>query len=44
MYENGYAQIVGRMKDLVIRGGENLYPREIEEVNTGNNLPQMRTI
>ena len=27
----GYCQIIGRMKDLVIRGGENLYPREIEE-------------
>ena len=30
--ENGYGQIVGRIKDMVIRGGENLYPREIEEV------------
>ena len=28
----GYLNIVGRMKDLVIRGGENLYPREIEEI------------
>ncbi|MEJ7138503.1 AMP-binding protein [Amphibiibacter pelophylacis] len=27
----GYGQIVGRIKDMVIRGGENLYPREIEE-------------
>jgi fatty-acyl-CoA synthase len=27
----GYANIVGRIKDLVIRGGENIYPREIEE-------------
>jgi fatty-acyl-CoA synthase len=27
----GYANIVGRIKDMVIRGGENLYPREIEE-------------
>jgi fatty-acyl-CoA synthase len=27
----GYVQIVGRIKDLVIRGGENIYPREIEE-------------
>ena len=32
IYSNGYGQIVGRIKDLVIRGGENLYPREIEEV------------
>jgi fatty-acyl-CoA synthase len=29
--ETGYANIVGRLKDMVIRGGENVYPREIEE-------------
>jgi fatty-acyl-CoA synthase len=29
--EEGYCNIVGRLKDMVIRGGENLYPREIEE-------------
>jgi len=29
--DEGYANIVGRIKDMVIRGGENLYPREIEE-------------
>ena len=29
--DEGYGQIVGRIKDMVIRGGENLYPREIEE-------------
>ena len=29
--ENGFAAIVGRSKDMVIRGGENIYPREIEE-------------
>jgi fatty-acyl-CoA synthase len=29
--EEGFANIVGRIKDMVIRGGENLYPREIEE-------------
>ena len=29
--EHGYCQIVGRIKDMLIRGGENIYPREIEE-------------
>jgi fatty-acyl-CoA synthase len=29
--EEGYCRIVGRIKDMVIRGGENIYPREIEE-------------
>ena len=29
--EEGYIRIVGRIKDMVIRGGENIYPREIEE-------------
>ena len=31
MDEAGYLNIVGRIKDLVIRGGENVYPREVEE-------------
>jgi fatty-acyl-CoA synthase len=31
MDEDGYCNIVGRIKDMVIRGGENVYPREIEE-------------
>ncbi|HSI00689.1 MAG TPA: AMP-binding protein [Reyranella sp.] len=31
MDELGYVNIVGRLKDMVIRGGENVYPREIEE-------------
>ena len=31
MDAEGYVNIVGRIKDLVIRGGENIYPREIEE-------------
>lgn len=29
--DNGYCNIVGRVKDMIIRGGENVYPREIEE-------------
>jgi fatty-acyl-CoA synthase len=31
MDAEGYVNIVGRIKDMVIRGGENVYPREIEE-------------
>jgi fatty-acyl-CoA synthase len=31
MDEEGYCDIVGRVKDMIIRGGENIYPREIEE-------------
>ena len=31
MDDDGYLNIVGRIKDMVIRGGENVYPREIEE-------------
>lgn len=29
--EDGYCSIVGRLKDMIIRGGENIYPREVEE-------------
>jgi len=31
MDENGYLQITGRRKEMIIRGGENIYPREIED-------------
>ncbi|MDG1386998.1 MAG: AMP-binding protein [Halioglobus sp.] len=31
MDPDGYVQIVGRIKDMIIRGGENIYPREVEE-------------
>ena len=31
MDEEGYVSVVGRLKDMIIRGGENIYPREIEE-------------
>jgi fatty-acyl-CoA synthase len=36
MDEDGYLRIVGRIKDMVIRGGENVYPREIEEFLYGH--------
>ncbi|MEU6343897.1 AMP-binding protein [Streptomyces sp. NPDC046977] len=36
MREDGYLQIVGRIKDMIIRGGENVYPREIEEFLYGH--------
>ncbi|MCV6623748.1 MAG: AMP-binding protein [Cellvibrionaceae bacterium] len=31
MDEEGFVQVVGRLKDMIIRGGENVYPREVEE-------------
>ena len=31
MDESGYVNITGRIKDMIIRGGENIYPRELEE-------------
>ncbi len=31
MDENGYLRVTGRIKDMIIRGGENVYPREVEE-------------
>jgi fatty-acyl-CoA synthase len=36
MDEEGYLNIVGRIKDMIIRGGENVYPREIEEYLYGH--------
>jgi fatty-acyl-CoA synthase len=39
MDADGYVRIVGRIKDMLIRGGENIYPREIEEFLIG--LPQI---
>jgi len=40
--EQGFATIVGRAKDMVIRGGENIYPREIEEFLYGH--PQVQDV
>jgi fatty-acyl-CoA synthase len=42
MDEDGYLNIVGRIKDLVIRGGENIYPREVEEFLYGH--PQIEDV
>ena len=36
MLEDGHVNIVGRLKDMVIRGGENIYPREVEEFFYGH--------
>ncbi|MFE5511036.1 AMP-binding protein [Streptomyces sp. NPDC056529] len=36
MRDDGYVRIVGRIKDMIIRGGENVYPREIEEFLHGH--------
>ncbi|WP_374204993.1 AMP-binding protein [Pseudonocardia sp. WMMC193] len=36
MDEDGYLTVVGRLKDMIIRGGENIYPREIEECLMGH--------
>ncbi|WP_374194554.1 class I adenylate-forming enzyme family protein [Amycolatopsis sp. MtRt-6] len=33
---DGYLTLVGRSKDMIIRGGENIYPKEIEDVLTGD--------
>lgn len=32
LLENGYVEIVGRIKDIIIRGGENIDPKDVEEV------------
>jgi fatty-acyl-CoA synthase len=36
MDDRGYLRIAGRLKEMIIRGGENIYPREIEEVLTAH--------
>ena len=40
--EEGYLRITGRIKDMIVRGGENIYPREIEEFLLG--MPAVRDV
>ena len=42
MDENGYFRVTGRIKDMIIRGGENIYPREIE--NFLFTMPQIQAV
>jgi fatty-acyl-CoA synthase len=43
--EDGYYTIVGRIKDMIIRGGENIYPREIEEfIHTMNGVKDVQVV
>lgn len=45
LYENGYANIVGRLKEMIIRGGENIYPREIEDfLNTHPDVKEAHVV
>lgn len=43
--EDGYGQIVGRYKDMIIRGGENIFPKEIEDLlNTHPDIVEAHVI
>ena len=43
MDDEGYVQVVGRIKDMIIRGGENVYPREVEEfLYTNSNIAEVQ--
>lgn len=45
LYENGYGQIVGRIKEMIIRGGENIFPKEIEDFfNTHSDVKETHVI
>ncbi|KRT83840.1 AMP-binding protein, partial [Oryctes borbonicus] len=43
--KNGYGKIIGRLKEMIIRGGENIYPKEIEDfLNTHPNILEAHVI
>jgi fatty-acyl-CoA synthase len=45
MLPSGHLRIVGRLKDVVIRGGENIYPREIEDfLHTHENIQEAQVL
>ena len=45
LYENGYGKVVGRLKEMIIRGGENLFPREIEDfLNTHPSIREAHVV
>lgn len=45
LHANGYANIVGRLKEMIIRGGENIYPREVEDfLNTHPNIEEAHVV
>lgn len=45
LHENGYGQIVGRVKEMIIRGGENIFPKEIEDfLNTHPDIKETHVI
>jgi medium-chain acyl-CoA ligase, mitochondrial len=45
LQENGYGKVVGRLKEMIIRGGENLFPREIEDfLNTHPNILETHVV
>lgn len=45
LYEDGYGQIVGRNKDMIIRGGENIFPKEVEDfLNTHPDIVESQVV
>lgn len=45
LYPNGYGKVVGRLKEMIIRGGENIFPREIEDfLNTHPSIDETHVI